>query len=226
MKYKNIVEGIFVKRHNRFTATVMVSGVPELCHVKNTGRLSELLTEGRCVFLEKHDKPQRKTAYSLVSVMKADRCINIDSQAPNKVFYEWAEKGGFLEGITLLKPESRYKNSRFDCYIETPEKKIFVEVKGVTLERDGTALFPDAPTERGVKHLRELCECKHEGYDAYVVFVVQMKGVHTFSPNRKTHEAFAKALCECRETGVEIVCVDCNVTPDTIEISQGISIKL
>lgn len=226
MKYKNIRKAEFVSRKNRFIAEIKLDGNIYSCHVKNTGRLKELLVPGAEVFVEETDNKERKTRYSLISVKKGKEVVNIDSQAPNKVFYEWVKNGGFCEGAVLIKPEKTFGNSRFDCYIETEKDKIFVEVKGVTLEKNGTALFPDAPTERGVKHLRELCECVREGYKAYIVFVVQMKGVHSFSPNIETHKEFADALAECKEKGVNILCVDCDVTPDTLRISNKIEVKL
>ena len=226
MKYDNIRSAVFVNRINRFTANIEIDGEVSLCHVKNTGRLRELLLSGTECFVQVHDNPERKTKYSLVAVKKVNEVVNIDSQAPNKVFYEWAREGKFLPDVTLVKPETTYGNSRFDCYLERKDEKIFVEVKGVTLEKDGVALFPDAPTERGVKHLRELCECANDGYNAYIVFVVQMKGVNCFSPNRDTHKEFADALCECQKKGVNIICVDCDVTPDTLRISNRIEVKL
>lgn len=226
MKYNDIRQAVFLKRLNRFTAEIDVDGKTQLCHVKNTGRLRELLTENAKVFVQVHNNPARKTKYSLIAVQKKREVVNIDSQMPNKVFYEWAGNGKFVDGITLIKPEKTYEKSRFDCYIEAGDRKIFVEVKGVTLERDGTALFPDAPTERGVKHLRELCDCVRNGYEAYIVFIVQMKGVHSFSPNAETHPEFAKVLCECRENGVNILCVDCIVSPDTIVIDKEIKVNL
>ena len=226
MKYDNIRSAVFVNRINRFTANIEIDGEVSLCHVKNTGRLRELLLSGTECFVQVHDNPERKTKYSLIAVKKANEVVNIDSQAPNKVFYEWARSGGFLDGVTLIKPEKTFGNSRFDCYIERADEKIFVEVKGVTLEKEGVALFPDAPTERGVKHLRELCECVKNGYKAYIVFVVQMKGVHSFSPNEETHKEFTEALRECRKSGVNIICVDCHVTPDSLGISKEIEVKL
>ena len=226
MKYDNIKEGIFINRINRFTANIQIDKKTHLCHVKNTGRLRELLITGTTCFVQQVDRDQRKTKYSLIAVRKQNRVVNIDSTAPNKVFYEWVKMGGFCEGITLINPEKTFGNSRFDYYIEAEDRKIFVEVKGVTLQKDGTALFPDAPTERGVKHLHELCECVKKGYEAYVVFVVQMKGVNAFSPNREMHREFADALFECRENGVNILCVDCDVSPDTLNISKRIDVKL
>lgn len=226
MTYNNIKQALFINRINRFVAEIDIDGKRELCHVKNTGRLRELLVKDAKVYVEEHDSAERKTKFSLVAVQKGERVVNIDSQAPNKVFCEWAQNGGFLDGVTLIKPETTFGNSRFDCYIETDKgEKAFVEVKGVTLEDGGVAMFPDAPTERGVKHLKELCRCIDEGYLAYIVFVIKMKGVHTFTPNRKTHIEFAQALEKCQKKGVNIVCVDCNVTPDSLEISERIGIK-
>lgn len=226
MKYNNIVNARFIERKNRFTAEIEIDGRREICHVKNTGRLRELLLENAEIFVEKHDDSKRKTKYSLVCVKKDNELVNVDSLAPNKVFYEWVNEGGFLGGVRLVKPETTFGNSRFDCYMETENKKIFVEVKGVTLEENGTALFPDAPTQRGVKHLYELCACKKSGYEAYIVFVVQMKGVHTLSPNVKTQPEFAVALDECRKCGVGIVAVDCIVTESSLKIDKRINVVI
>lgn len=226
MKYDNIRKAVFVSRKNRFVAQIKIDGKDVLCHVKNTGRLKELLVGGAEIYVQEHNDSARKTKFSLIAVKKGRENVNIDSQAPNKVFYEWVKNGGFCDNVTLIKPETAFGNSRFDCYIEAGDRKIFVEVKGVTLEKDGVAMFPDAPTERGLKHLRELCECVKDGYEAYIVFVVQMKGVHTFTPNAETHKEFAKMLSECDEKGVKIVCVDCDVTPETLRISQKIQVKL
>ena len=226
MHYENIKKAKFILRKNRFLCLIEIDKETVLCHVKNTGRLKELLTEGAEVYVQEHDNSQRKTKYSLVAVKKGRKVVNIDSTAPNKVFYEWVEKGYFTDGVTLIKPETTFGNSRFDCYVEAGDRKIFVEVKGVTLEKDGIAMFPDAPTERGVKHLNELCECVKSGYEAYIVFVVQMKGVYTFTPNRQTHAEFADALANCKKCGVKVLCVDCEVTPKTLDISKELEVKL
>lgn len=226
MTYNNIKKAVFLSRKNRFTAEIQIDGKTHICHVKNTGRLRELLIPGVPCFVEESDNPERKTRYSLIAVSHKDEIINIDSQAPNKVFYEWAKDGGFIDKITLIKPEKTFKDSRFDCYIETQDETIFVEVKGVTLKKNGVALFPDAPTERGVKHLYGLCDCIDHGYKAYIVFVAQMKGIHTFSPNIETHKEFAEALLFCKQKGVEIICVDCNVTYDSLRIDKMIEVKL
>lgn len=228
MCYENIRKAKFILRMNRFLCKIEIDKEEHFCHVKNTGRLKELLYEGAEVYVQEHDNDNesRKTKYSLVAVKKGNEVVNIDSTAPNKVFYEWVKKGCFVDGVTLIKPETTFGKSRFDCYIEAGERKIFAEVKGVTLEKDGVAMFPDAPTERGVKHLYELCECVKSGFEAYIVFVVQMKGVHTFTPNRQTHAAFADALENCQKCGVKILCVDCEVTPETLDISKKLEVKL
>lgn len=226
MKYNNIKGGIFLSRPNRFIANIEIDGKVQICHVKNTGRCKELLTNRAKVFVSESNNIERKTKYDLIAVYKGDTLINMDSQIPNKVFHEWLLKGHFLKDITLIKPECKYKNSRFDFYIETKNEKIFMEVKGVTLEENGVAMFPDAPTERGLKHINELVECIKEGYSAYIVFVVQMKGVTHFIPNAKTHKEFADALKKAETAGVNIVCVDCNVTKDSIEIDTFVKAKI
>ena len=224
MKYENIIAGRFISRPNRFIAYVEINGKEEVCHVKNTGRCKELLIPGAKVFLVESRNPARKTKYDLVAVYKGNKLINMDSQAPNKVFYEWAEK--YFGSNASIRPETKYKNSRFDCYIEVESRRIFVEVKGVTLEIDGVAKFPDAPTERGIKHIEELVDAYHEGYEAYIFFVVQMKGIKYFTPNYGTHRAFGEALKKAKNAGVNVICVDCNVTPDTLEIDQFIKVDL
>ena len=175
MKYENIKKAKFINRPNRFIAHIEIDGKEEVAHVKNTGRCKELLTEGATVYVSESDNPERKTRYDLVKVIKGDRLINMDSQAPNKIFHEWVKKGNLFKNITLIKPESKYKNSRFDFYIEADGKKIFVEVKGVTLEDKGVVRFPDAPTERGVKHINELISALEDGYEAYIAFVIGEK---------------------------------------------------
>ena len=226
MKYKNIKEGVFLSRPNRFIAKVMLDGEEQIAHVKNTGRCKELLVKGARVFLEESGNPERKTKYDLVAVYKGERLINMDSQFPNKVFYEWANSGNFIKDITYIKPEYKYGSSRFDFYIATKKEKILLEVKGVTLEEDGIVMFPDAPTERGIKHIKELIECKKEGFEAYIVFVVQMDNVKYFTPNRKTHKAFADALFQAEKCGVNIVCVDCRVEKDSMEINDFVEVRL
>lgn len=226
MKYENIVEGIFLNRPNRFIATVEIQGREEKVHVKNTGRCRELLIPGTKVFLEEHDNPNRKTKYSLIGVMKGNVLVNMDSQAPNKVVGEWLSEEGIYQNLTLLKAEQKYGTSRFDFYMEGDGKRAFVEVKGVTLEEDHISRFPDAPTERGVKHIEELIQCMKEGYEAYIVFVIQMKGVKSFEPNDKTHREFGDALRKAVKKGVHVLAVDCQVKKDELEIDQMIPVSL
>ena len=216
MIYKNIKEAKFLSRPNRFIAHIELDGKEEICHVKNTGRCKELLTPNATVFVQESDNPNRKTRYDLIGVVKGDRIINMDSQIPNKVFAEWTQNSGYFGSITLIKSEKTFGDSRFDFYIETDTDKIFVEVKGVTLEEDGVVLFPDAPTERGVKHINELCRCVKEGYKAYIFFIIQMDNVKYFTPYRKTHPQFADALKAAAEKGVNIVALDCLVTENSI----------
>ena len=223
MNYKKVVEGQFISRPNRFIAHIKIDGEVQVCHVKNTGRCRELLVPGATVFLEESDNPNRKTKYDLIAVYKGDMLINMDSQAPNKVFYEWA-KDYFKPDF--IKPEFTYKNSRFDCYMEKDGEKIFVEVKGVTLENDGVVSFPDAPTERGIKHLLELCDATKNGYTCYVFFIVQMKGVRYFEPNRERHPEFAKALKFAKENDVHIKCLDCDVTPDSLTARDFVEVRI
>ncbi|MBQ5782366.1 MAG: DNA/RNA nuclease SfsA [Oscillospiraceae bacterium] len=226
MKYDNIKQAKFLSRPNRFIAHIEIDGKTEVCHVKNTGRCRELLTENATVFVQESDNPNRKTKYDLIAVMKGDRLINMDSQIPNKVFGEWAVHSGYFGNITLLKAEKTYCNSRFDYYIETDTDKIFVEVKGVTLEENGVVKFPDAPTERGVKHLNELCRCVSDGYKAYIFFIIQMDNVKYFTPNRDTHPQFADALVNAQKQGVQVVALDCKVTQNSISADNFVEIKL
>lgn len=232
MRYHDIHKAVFLARPNRFIARVLVDGSEEIAHVKNTGRCKELLVPGCTVYLEKADNPARKTLWDLVAVEKATPrgtlLINMDAQAPNRVFGEWALAGGFRPGLEFLRPETTYGNSRFDFYWEESNfgEKGFVEVKGVTLERDGGAYFPDAPTERGVKHLRELMAAKAAGYEAAVCFVIQMAGVDFFSPNDATHPAFGAALREAAAAGVKVLAYDCTVTPEELSVRTPVEVKL
>lgn len=226
MIYENIKKAKFINRPNRFIANIEIDGEHEVCHVKNTGRCKELLTEGVDIYVQEFNNSSRKTKYDLISVYKEDRLINIDSQAPNKVFYEYLINGFLFQNIKLIKPERKYKTSRFDFYIETDEKKIFVEVKGVTLEEDGVVMFPDAPTERGLKHLNELSDCIEEGYDAYVCFVIQMKDVLYFTPNYITHKEFGETLKDVKKKGVNIIALDCDVTKDRLSLRSMVDVKL
>ncbi|MCM1172688.1 MAG: DNA/RNA nuclease SfsA [Clostridium sp.] len=231
MKYKNIVKGTFIDRPNRFIAYVEIEGKIEKVHVKNTGRCRELLLPNAIVYLEKSDNPNRKTAYDLIAVEKAREgktplFINMDSQAPNYAVEEWLRKGNLFSKQALIRHEYTYNKSRFDFYIEDGEKKAFLEVKGVTLEEDGLALFPDAPTERGVKHIRELSACMDEGYEAYILFVIQMKEMYAFSPNEKTHPDFGKVLREAADKGVHVLAVDCRAGTDYMELDKYVEVRL
>lgn len=235
MKYKNIREAVFIARPNRFIATVDIEGQNQTVHVKNTGRCRELLREGVKVYLEDHEDQRlnRKTRYSLISVEKNDeRIVNIDSYAPNRVVGEALESGrielpGFGNELNKIKPETTFGSSRFDFYIESCRgEKAYIEVKGVTLEEGGTVRFPDAPTERGIKHIKELSLALEQGYHAYLIFVIQMKGVSHFEPNDETHAAFGEALREARVKGVEILAYDCEVTPERIVLSEPVEVRL
>ena len=227
MKYERMTEGIFQSRPNRFIANVMINGKNEVCHVKNTGRCKELLIPGKTtVYVQESDNPNRKTKYSVIGVLKGDRKINMDSQVTNTVVHEWISKGNLFKDVVLIKPEKTYKNSRFDFYVETKTEKAFIEVKGATLEENNIVRFPDAPTERGVKHIHELCECLKEGYNAYIIFVIQMKDVLYFTPNDETHKAFGDALREAEKQGVKVIAVDCNVTEDSIDICDYVDVRL
>ncbi len=230
MRYKNIVKGIFKSRPNRFIAHVEVDGVAETVHVKNTGRCRELLRENVTVYLEKSSNPNRKTAFDLVAVEKVregkeNLLVNMDSQIPNAVAYEWlkSENPLFSENAKI-KREVTFGDSRFDLYVEDSERKAFVEVKGVTLEHNGYALFPDAPTMRGVKHLGELVKAKEAGFEAYILFVIQMKEVHTFSPHKEMHPDFAEALKLAYDKGVRVIAMDCVVTADSMMIDKEVEV--
>ena len=224
MRYANIVEGIFLARPNRFIAHVEIDGAVEVCHVKNTGRCAELLIPGVQVWLQRSDNPARKTKFDLIAVRKGELLINMDSQAPNKAAAEFIPR--LFENVSLVKPEAKHGDSRYDFYIESDGRRIFMEVKGVTLEEHGTVMFPDAPTERGVKHLKGLAACIDEGYEAAVLFVIQMKGVSRFMPNERTHPEFADALRAAREAGVSVYAYDCMVTPDEMIIDAPVDIVL
>lgn len=226
MIYDNIKKAKFINRPNRFIANIQIDSEIKTCHVKNTGRCKELLTEGASILVQETNNSSRKTKYSLISVYKGKRLVNIDSQAPNKIFHEWLLKGNLFENITLIKPECKYNNSCFDFYIEADNKKIFVEVKGATLEENGVAMFPDAPTERGLKHLNELSDSIDEGYEAYVCFVIQMKDVLHFTPNYKTHEKFGQTLKKISKKGVNLIAFDCQVTKNSITAGELVGIIL
>lgn len=233
MKYGKVLPGVFMARPNRFIAHIEIGGEIRVCHVKNTGRCRELLIPGARVYVEESQNPDRKTKYDLIAVEKQTQTgpllINMDSQAPNKAAAEAIP--GLLPDLTLLRPETVFGNSRFDFYAETagadgsPEKW-FIEVKGVTLEENGVARFPDAPTERGAKHLKELCACMDSGYRAAVLFLIQMKGVRYFEPNEATDPDFAAALRQAAARGVEIWAFDCAVTPTSMVADKRVEISL
>ena len=227
MKYRKMIPAKFLERPNRFIAYVDIAGKRTKVHVKNTGRCKELLQENATVYLEESDNKERSTAYDLVVVDKAGRLINMDSNAPNKVVGEWLEAGGLYEDVSLVNPEKTYGNSRFDFYVESASgKKAFLEVKGVTLEEDNVAAFPDAPSERAVKHVEELITAHQEGYEAYLVFVVQMKGVVRVEPNWSTQPAFGEALRRARKEGVKLLSYDCLVEQDSLQIDEAVPVVI
>lgn len=229
MKYNNIKKAIFLERPNRFIAYAKLGDEIVKCHVKNTGRCKELLVPQKAeVFLEDHgDVASRKTRYSLVKVVKNGRIINMDSQAPNQIAAEWLHGGGLYKDITYIKREQIYGKSRFDIYYERGDGiKGFIEVKGVTLEEDNIARFPDAPTERGIKHIHELIDAKIAGYEATILFVIQMKGIEHFEPNDKTHAAFGEALREAKRAGVSIMAIDCYVNEEEVIAGDFVPVVL
>lgn len=243
MIYENIVRGAFLERLNRFVAQVEINGRTETVHVKNTGRCRELLKPGAAVYLEDHGGSMgaRKTRWDLIGVEKQEErmmLINMDSQAPNRVVGEALRDGtirlpDFSRELAVIRPETVFGSSRFDFYVEGAEHcesrscaKAFIEVKGVTLEEDGIARFPDAPTERGVKHIQELCEAKRQGYEAYIIFVLQMKPIQWLEPNDRTHKAFGDALREADRQGVHILAFDCEVGTDRLRVDAAVPVRL
>lgn len=226
MIYENILPAIFVDRPNRFIAHVELNGRLEVCHVKNTGRCRELLIPGCRVYVQHQPSPTRKTAYDLIAVEKGERLLNMDANAPNRVFNEYVRAGRFLRGWSVIRPETTHGDSRFDFYLESPGHRLFAEVKGVTLEDDGVMRFPDAPTERGVKHLEGLARCVQEGYEAWAVFVIQTEDVRWMEPNRRTHPAFADAMRQAAQAGVHLLALDCHTEPDRLEICRPVEIRL
>ncbi len=223
MKYENVTNAVFLSRPNRFIAHVTADKKDIVCHVKNTGRCRELLVPGAEVYITKSNNPQRKTEYDLITVNKNGILINMDSTAPNKVAAEYLPT--LLPGYTVF-PERTYGDSRFDFYADNGREHVFIEVKGVTLEKDGIALFPDAPTQRGLKHLKGLTEAIKQGFDAIILFVVQMKGMKYFIPNDEMHKEFGDMLRTAADSGVKIIATECNVTPDSMKIIGQIPIKL
>lgn len=226
MRYGTVLSGYFVERPNRFIALVDTAGGRQVCHVKNTGRCRELLVPGATVYLERAENPDRKTAYDLIAVEKGNLLINMDAQAPNRVFREWAAAGGFAPDIIAVRPEYVYGASRIDFCLETARGLHLVEVKGVTLEENGHARFPDAPTERGVRHIHELQTAVGLGLEATLFFVVQMEGMKDVAPNDATHPAFGAALRAAANVGVHVRAFDCTVTPDSAVIRREIPVLL
>lgn len=225
MTYAKIVSGTFLKRPNRFIAHIEINGKEEICHVKNTGRCRELLTPGAKVYCLDAQSPTRKTRYDLIAVQKGCRLINMDSQAPNTAVKEWLSAGG-LGKLENLRAESKHGDSRFDFSFQKDGIPCFLEVKGVTLETDSVCAFPDAPTLRGTKHLRELTALAKQGYGAYVLFVIQMSDVSCFQPNDTTDPTFAAALRQAAQAGVQILAMDCAVTPDTMTLRAPVPVHL
>ena len=226
MKYKNIIKAKFVSRPNRFIAYVDIDGKQEIAHVKNTGRCKELLIPKATVYLSESDNPERKTKYDLITVKKNSFLINMDSQAPNAAVEEWLKKGNLFSKKASIKREYSYNKSRFDFYVEDGKRKAFIEVKGVTLEKDNIAYFPDAPTERGIKHIQELEASLNEGYEAIILFVIQMEKVNKFKPNDETHRAFGDALRKASKAGVKVLAMNCLITPDSMVINKPVKVEL
>lgn len=225
MKYSAIVPGIFLARPNRFIAHVQIDGKMQICHVKNTGRCKELLIPGVTVWCEKSSNPGRKTGYDLTAVTKGCKLINMDSQAPNAAVLQWLQQGG-LGPVTELRPEYTHGNSRFDFFFRKNGVPCLMEVKGVTLEQSGVCAFPDAPTTRGVRHLQELASAQRDGYQCYILFVIQMQDVQYLHPNDKTDPAFGAALREAAAAGVQVLAFDCHVTPESMALRQPVAVKL
>ena len=223
MRYENVTSGIFVSRPNRFIAHVVIDGEEQICHVKNTGRCRELLIPGVEVFVQRASNPERKTKYDLIAVRKGDRIVNIDSAAPNVIAGELIPT--LYPDAVNIKPEAVYGESRLDFKVDFADHVRYIEVKGVTLENDGVAMFPDAPTERGVKHLRELIRCVEQGNRATVLFVIQMRGVKYMTSNDATHPEFGMALRDAKAAGVDVIAYDCDVTPDSLTARGEIQVK-
>lgn len=230
MVYKNILKATFKNRPNRFIAECIIDNQEAIVHVKNTGRCRELLVPDVEVYLEYFPESSRKTKYDLITVNKNGRLINMDSAAPNKVIYEALNLGKNIlnnyEPLTYIKMEQKYNQSRFDVYAETSSSKIFAEIKGVTLEENNIVMFPDAPTERGVKHIMELIDAKENGFDAHIIFVIQMENPAYFTPNYKTHKEFGQALKLAKDKGVNISAWDCLITENSITLNKQVNIIL
>lgn len=226
MEYGTVERGIFIARPNRFIAHVAFSFGEGVCHVKNTGRCQELLVPGCTVYCEKADNPNRKTEWDLIAAEKDGRLFNLDSSAPNRVAGEWIAAGGFLPAVTKIRPETTFSKSRFDFYVETETGQHFLEVKGVTLEEQNLALFPDAPTLRGLKHIEELIAAKKVGFGAHLLFVIQFEGAVGFSPNNRTQPAFGDALKRAQAAGVSVLAMDCSVQPSRLTLQSPVEVLL
>ena len=226
MRYPNITRASFVSRENRFVATVRLHREDTRVHVKNTGRCRELLVPGATVYLVDSGRPERKYRYDLVAVEKGDLLVNMDSQAPNAVFAEFLRRGGLMDGVTYIKPEFQYGTSRMDFYFERGEERHLVEVKGVTLEENGVCRFPDAPTSRGSRHLRELIQAREEGIQGWICFVVQIDHMSRLEPNWRTDPEFSRTLCLAAEAGVQVRAFGCHVTPQGLEIASELPVHL
>ena len=226
MHYKRIEPAVFLERTNRFVAVVETARGRELCHVKNTGRCRELLVPGAEIYVQRNDRDGRKTKLDLITVRKDGHLVNIDSQVPNDMAAEWVLKSGFVSPEAVVKREKTYGNSRFDLYMEDGKRRIFMEVKGVTLEEEGVARFPDAPTERGIKHLNELMKARADGYEAAILFVIQMDYVKYMEPNYRTHAAFGEALEQAAASGVQVMAIDCMIEADSICPGKIINVNL
>lgn len=226
MRYPNITRASFVSRENRFVATVRLHGEDTRVHVKNTGRCRELLVPGATVYLVDSGRPERKYRYDLVAVEKGDLLVNMDSQAPNAVFAEFLRRGGLMDGVIYIKPEFQYGASRMDFYFEREGERHLVEVKGVTLEENGVCWFPDAPTSRGSRHLRELIQAREEGIQGWICFVVQMDHMSLLEPNWRTDPEFSRTLCLAAEAGVQVRAFGCHVRPQGLEIASELPVHL
>ena len=227
MRYERIRTGTFLLRKNRFIAEVEMDGRVVDCHVKNTGRCRELFIPGVKAILQESNNPNRKTRFDLIAVYKNIQLLNVDSQVTNTVVEEWVKESGYFRDLKLVQREVSYGKSRFDIYVEYGEdKRAFIEVKGVTLEENGIARFPDAPTLRGVKHVEELITCMKDGYEAYLFFVVQMKHISHVEPNWKTHPEFGYALQKAVSAGVHLLAYDCLMTEDSIQVDQPLPVVI
>ena len=226
MRYENVLPAVFIDRPNRFIARVELGGAVETVHVKNTGRCRELLVPGAPVWVQRSENPARRTLYDLITVKKGDLLLNIDSAAPNAFFGEYLAAGRLFPSPTLIRPETPFGGSRLDFYVEARNTRAFCEVKGVTLEENGAAMFPDAPTLRGVKHLGELIRCAGAGFSAWAVFIIAMRRAKYFTPNRATHPEFADALSQAAKNGVNLLALSCDVEPDGITAAEQVEIIL